>query len=123
MFGQHGTLYPHPYGYGGRHHVWLRSWHPNEDRPTSPMVPFKPIPGDEPTLAHAPFLKVALLTFGYIDEHGPIGLTPTKALKRYFVQLAAEVFAWPHYAATVLAWRDDYPIQCHNCHSWAFKRN
>jgi hypothetical protein len=69
---------------------------------TSRMVPFKPIPGDEPALAHAPILKAALLTFDYVDQHGPIGLTPAKALKRYFVQWAAEAFAWPRYTAKEL---------------------
>ncbi|WBO59045.1 hypothetical protein GT370_18510 [Acidocella sp. MX-AZ03] len=37
---------------------------------TSRMVPFKPIPGDEPALAYAPILKAALLTFDYVDQHG-----------------------------------------------------
>jgi hypothetical protein len=66
------------------------------------MIPFKPISDDEPALAHAPMLKAALLTFDYIVTHGPIGLTPTKALKRYFVQWAAEAFAWPNYTAADL---------------------
>ena len=61
------------------------------------MIPLKPVPNDEPALAQAPMLKAALSTFDYIDSHGPIGLTPTKALKRYFVQWAAEAFAWPNY--------------------------
>jgi hypothetical protein len=69
---------------------------------TSRMVPFKPVPGDEPALVHAPILKAAMLTFDYIDQHGPIGLTPPKALKRYFVQWAAESFAWPRYTAKEL---------------------
>lgn len=38
-----------------------------------------------------------LLTIGHIEENGPIGLTPTKALKRYFVTSAAGAFDWPAY--------------------------
>lgn len=64
---------------------------------TSPMIPFKPIKDDEPALIHSPLLKAALLTIGYIENNGPIGLTPSKALKRYFVQWAADAFAWPNY--------------------------
>jgi hypothetical protein len=63
------------------------------------MIPFKPIIDDEPALAHSPLLKATLLTIGYIESNGPIGLTPAKALKRYFVQWAAEAFAWSHYTA------------------------
>ena len=66
------------------------------------MIPFKPITGDEPALEHSPLLKAALLTLRYIQENGPIGLTPSKALKRYFVQWAAEAFNWPHYSASDL---------------------
>lgn len=42
-------------------------------------------------------LRAALLTFGYVEAHGPIGLTPSKALKRYFVEWAAGAFAWPYH--------------------------
>ncbi len=66
------------------------------------MIPFKPIANDDPALVHSPVLKAALLTLGYIEANGPIGLTPTKALKRYFVAWAAEAFAWPHYTAAEL---------------------
>jgi hypothetical protein len=66
------------------------------------MIPFKPITDDEPALEHSPLLKAALLTLRYIQENGPIGLTPSKALKRYFVQWAAEAFNWPHYSASDL---------------------
>ena len=65
----------------------------------SSMIPFKPIADAEPALAHAPLLKAALLTIGYIEASGPIGLTPAKAIKRYFVQWAAQEFAWPGYTA------------------------
>lgn len=47
-------------------------------------------------------LRAALLTLGFIEANGPIGLTPLKALKRYFVAWAAEAFAWPHYTAAEL---------------------
>lgn len=47
-------------------------------------------------------LKAALLILGYIEANGPIGLTPLKALKRYFVAWAAEEFNWPHYTAAEL---------------------
>lgn len=66
------------------------------------MVPFKPILDKDPALANALILKATLLTFDYIEQHGPIGLTATKALKRYFVQWAAEAFAWPNYTAAEL---------------------
>ena len=63
------------------------------------MIAFTPVPDDDPALALSPLLRGALLTLGYIETNGPIGLTPLKALKRYFVQWAAEAFAWPHYTA------------------------
>ena len=66
------------------------------------MMPFEPITDDEPELVHSPMLKAASLTLGYIEANGPIGLTPLKALKRYFVTWAAEAFAWPHYTAAEL---------------------
>lgn len=66
------------------------------------MLPFKPIADNDPVLAHSAILKATLLTIDYIETNGPIGLTPSKALKRYFVQWAAEAFAWPHYTATDL---------------------
>lgn len=61
------------------------------------MIPFQPIQDDAPVLRHSPLLQAALLTFGYIDVHGPIGLTASKALKRYFVEWAVEAFSWPNY--------------------------
>lgn len=68
----------------------------------SAMIPFKPITDDEPALVHSPMLKAALLTLGYIEANGPVGLTPLKALKRYFVVWADEAFDWPHYTAADL---------------------
>jgi hypothetical protein len=61
------------------------------------MIPFKPISDDNPALEHSHMLRAALLTFGYIEANGPIGLTPSKALKRYFVEWAAEAFKWPYF--------------------------
>jgi hypothetical protein len=66
------------------------------------MIDFEPITDNEPALAHSPMLKAALLTLGYIEANGPIWLTPSKALKRYFVEWAAEEFSWPYYTAPEL---------------------
>lgn len=63
------------------------------------MINFRPIDDADPALAHSPLLRAALLTFNYIAEAGPIGLTPAKALKRYFVHWAATAFEWPGYTA------------------------
>ena len=61
------------------------------------MIAFSPVSDDDPSLAVSPLLRGALLTLDYIETNGPIGLTPLRALKRYFVQWAAEAFAWPHF--------------------------
>ena len=66
------------------------------------MIDFRPIADEDPALEHSPLLRAAMLTFGYIDENGPIDLTGSGALKRYFVDWAAEAFAWPHYGAADL---------------------
>ena len=50
----------------------------------------------------SPLLSAALLTLEYMEVNGPIGLTPSKALKRYFVEWAAEAFAWPKHTAADL---------------------
>jgi hypothetical protein len=63
------------------------------------MITFANLCHDDPALKLSPLLRGALLTLEYIDTNGPIGLTPNKALKRYFVQWAAEAFAWPNYTA------------------------
>jgi len=63
------------------------------------MIAFTPLHDDDPALKLSPLLRGALLTLEYIDTNGPIGLTPLMALKRYFVQWAAEAFAWPDYTA------------------------
>jgi hypothetical protein len=61
------------------------------------MIQFTQIADDNQSLALSPLLRGAQLTLEYIEANGPIGLTPLKALKRYFVQWAAEAFAWPFY--------------------------
>jgi len=63
------------------------------------MIDFRPIDSDDAALAHSALLRAALLTVSYIDENGPIKLTGSGALKRYFVEWAAEAFAWPYYRA------------------------
>ena len=50
----------------------------------------------EELLRHAPLFMAIQKTLQYIEVNGPIGLTPTKALKRYFVHWAAKEFDWPH---------------------------
>ena len=66
------------------------------------MIELLPVDDAEPAFEHSPLLRGALLTLEYIETNGPIGLTPSKALKRYFVEWAAEAFAWPHYTAEEL---------------------
>jgi hypothetical protein len=49
----------------------------------------------DPALAHSPMVRGLERTFAYIAENGTIGLTPSGAFKRVFVQWAAEAFDWP----------------------------
>lgn len=46
-------------------------------------------------LKYSPLVRSCHLTFGYITEHGEIGLTKSKAFNRKFLHWAAEAFAWP----------------------------
>jgi hypothetical protein len=46
------------------------------------MIEFRQLPDDHPDLAHSPMLRAALTTLQYVQEHGSIGLTKTKAFKR-----------------------------------------
>ena len=62
------------------------------------MIKFKSIGDTDPSLSHSPLVRATEKTFAYIDEHGPIGLTPSKALKRVFVHWAAAEFDWPGYS-------------------------
>lgn len=61
------------------------------------MIEFKKIPDDHPALSHSPMVRGLEKTFGYIAEYGDIGLTPSKAFKRKFVEWAASEFDWPGY--------------------------
>ena len=63
------------------------------------MIEFVAPAHEDPALVQAPLFRGALLTLRYIVEHGPIGLTENKALKRYFVTWAAETFDWAYYTA------------------------
>lgn len=63
------------------------------------MTFFRSIVDDHPALEDSVVLTAARLLLAYIDDNGPIGLTPAKALKRYFVEWAAEAFEWPGYTA------------------------
>ncbi|RJT23302.1 hypothetical protein D5I55_10850 [Chakrabartia godavariana] len=66
------------------------------------MISLIPPEEDELAIDNSPLLRAALLTLEYMDTSGPIELTPSKALKRYFVEWAAEAFAWPKYTAADL---------------------
>jgi len=63
----------------------------------------------------SPMLRAVCLTLDYIEASGPIGLTPSRAFKRYFVEWAAETFAWPGYttedlyAVNKVLNEDDFP--------------
>ena len=57
---------------------------------------------DEQALQYSPLLRGAIHILRYVEANGPIGLTPSKALKRYFVEWAAEAFRWPHFTAADL---------------------
>jgi len=65
------------------------------------MIKFKSIGDTNPALSHSPLVRATEKTFAYFDEHGPIGLTPSKALKRVFVQWAAAEFDWPFMASPI----------------------
>ena len=66
------------------------------------MIPFQPLHDEAPALRLSPLLQATLKTFAYIEANGPIGLTPAKALKGYFVEWAADAFGWPHYGTDYL---------------------
>lgn len=61
------------------------------------MIRLKPIPTDLAILDKSHLFRGARLILGYVAEHGPIPLTPTKAFKRVFVNWAAEAFVWPQW--------------------------
>jgi hypothetical protein len=66
------------------------------------MIEFHAPAHDAPELLLSPVYRASLLTLRHLAETGPIGLTPSKALKRYFVTLAADEFNWPDYTASDL---------------------
>ncbi len=59
------------------------------------MIEFCTVADDEPALNFSPLLRGVQKTFAYVQEHGSIGLTPSKAFKRNFVHWAAAEFNWP----------------------------
>lgn len=61
------------------------------------MIEFHAPGADAPELALSPLHRAAMLMLRHLVETGPIGLTPNKALKRYFVTWAAQAFNWPGY--------------------------
>lgn len=61
------------------------------------MIEFCTPAPNAPELQLSPLHRAAVLTLRHLIETGPIGLTPNKAMKRYFVTWAAEVFDWPGY--------------------------
>ncbi|MFN7882456.1 MAG: hypothetical protein ACK5PF_05520 [bacterium] len=60
-----------------------------------PFQPFVDLSDTHPALAHSPVVRGLTKTFSYLEENGPIGLTPSGNLKRVFVTWAAEAFDWP----------------------------
>lgn len=66
------------------------------------MIEFHAPDANAPELALSPLHRAAMLTLRHLVEAGPIGLTPNRALKRYFVTWAAEAFNWPGYTADKL---------------------
>jgi hypothetical protein len=66
------------------------------------MIHLKPIPADLSVLDQSHLFRGARLILGYVVEHGPIPLTPSKAFKRVFVNWAAEAFVWPHWTVADL---------------------
>ena len=63
------------------------------------MIEFRAPAPEAPQLALSPLHRAAVVTLRHLAEAGPIGLTPNRAIKRYFVTWAAEAFNWPGYTA------------------------
>jgi uncharacterized membrane protein len=75
------------------------------------------ISSNDPNLQHSKLLAAGNLIYLYVEEHGSIGLTKTKAFNRKFVAWAADNLDWPNYSAKelyrvnrVLNESDIYPI-------------
>ncbi|CAM8633587.1 hypothetical protein DFR49_0586 [Hephaestia caeni] len=66
------------------------------------MIEFHAPAAETPELGLSPLYRAAVLTLRHLIDVGPIGLTPNKALKRYFVTWAAGAFCWPGYTADEL---------------------
>ena len=62
------------------------------------MIAFNSSIPDDLVMAHSPLARGIALTLRYANEHGGIGLTPSKAFKRVFVHWAAAMFDWPGYS-------------------------
>ena len=62
------------------------------------MIKFKPIPDVSDALKLSPMMNASEKLFSYIEKHDGIGLTPSKAFKRVFVEWAAGEFNWPGYS-------------------------
>jgi len=62
---------------------------------------YEPV-GTAPELRHSRLLSAMQTTIDYINEHGEIGLTQTKAFNHKFTLWAAENFDWPEYSAVEL---------------------
>jgi hypothetical protein len=56
---------------------------------------FRELSDTEPALSFSAIIRGIERTFAYIADKGPIGLTPSGAFKRVFVEWAAETFDWP----------------------------
>jgi hypothetical protein len=66
------------------------------------MIRLNPLPNEVAILDQSHVFRGARLILGYVAEHGPIPLTPSKAFKRMFVNWAAEAFVWPHWTVADL---------------------
>lgn len=66
------------------------------------MIEFRAPALNTPELMLSPLHRAAVLMLQYLQESGPIDLTPSKALKRYFVTWAADAFDWPGYTKSDL---------------------
>jgi hypothetical protein len=61
------------------------------------MITFRNLADDDPALTHSPMIRGKEKTFDYVAGHGGIGVTPSKAFKRKFVEWAAAELDWPGY--------------------------
>lgn len=62
------------------------------------MYRIRRIDGSDPLLQTSRLLVATQRTITYLDEHGSIGLTQSKAFNRKFTTWAAENFNWPAYS-------------------------